>query len=213
MRLFLASEAKHPDSMKLLEEYVGGFKGKKIGYIPTASNGESVDGEIPWENWKNGGTWKIINDLNAEVDVLLLEDYKNLNFPDRLREKDIIWMAGGMPGYLMYWIRRTKLDKYLSEILADDKKVYVGSSAGSMICSKNLDIAEWGFDDKETGASLLPGLGWVDFDIWPHYEDSLYDEIKKRYKGEKLYLLKNGEAITFENGKIEVKGETRLISS
>jgi hypothetical protein len=41
MKLFLASEVKHPDSLKKLEEYVGGFTNKKIAYIPTAANGES----------------------------------------------------------------------------------------------------------------------------------------------------------------------------
>lgn len=209
MKLFLASEAKNPISMEILTEYVGGFKGKKIGYIPTASNGES-EGGVPWGKWKEGGTWKLINTLGAEIDTILLEDYLNLNLPERLKEKDIIWMGGGMPGYLMYWVRRTKLDKYLAEVL-DDKKIYVGSSAGSMIVSKTLDIVEWESLDAEIGASSIPGLGWVDFDIFPHYEDSLYDEIKRMYKGEKIYLLKNGEAIIVEDGKIEVKGETRII--
>jgi len=39
-RLFLASEAKHPESMQKLEDFVGGLKSKKIAYIPTAANGE-----------------------------------------------------------------------------------------------------------------------------------------------------------------------------
>lgn len=209
MRLFLASHARDPKLTEILEKYVGGFKGKKIAYIPTASNGES-DGGVPWGKWERGGSWKVVNSLGADVDLILLEDYLNLNFPERLKDKDIIWMGGGHPGYLMYWIRKTKLDKYLPEIL-DDKKVYVGSSAGSIIASKTLDIVEWDISDNETGASIIPGLGWVDFDIWPHYEDSLYDEIKKRYKGKKIYLLKDGEAIIVENGRVEVKGETRII--
>ena len=32
--------------------------------------------------------------------------------------------------------------------------------------------------------------GLVDFEIYPHYEDHLYGQIKKLYKGKKLYLLK-----------------------
>ena len=210
MRLFLASEAKNPKSMEILEKYVGGFKGKKIGYIPTAANGLSDSGEVPWEHWKEGGTWKLINTLGAEVDTIILEDHLNLNLPKRLADKDIIWVAGGAAGYLMYWMRRARLDKYLPEIL-DDKKIYVGSSAGSIVTARTLDIVEWDISDNETGASFIPGMDWVDFDIWPHYEDSMYEEIKKRYKGEKLYLLKNGEAIVWEDGKVEVKGETRII--
>jgi len=48
MKLFLASEVKHPTCMKYLEKFVNGFEGKKIAYIPTASNGE--DGYGYWKN-------------------------------------------------------------------------------------------------------------------------------------------------------------------
>lgn len=210
MKLFLASEAKHPTSMKLLDEYVGGFKGKKIAYIPTASNGESF-GTVPWGRWKKGGTWKTMNSVGADIDLILLEDYLNTGFPERLMDKDIIFMSGGVCGYLMYWIRRTKLDKYLPEIL-NNGTTYVGTSAGSVVVSERIDSSEWEFSDAEAGASLLPGLGLVNFDIYPHYEEALYEKIKKRYKGDKMYLLKTGEAIIVEDGEVVVKGEERVIS-
>ena len=55
-KLFLASEAKHPESMKKMDSFVGGLKGKSIAYIPTAANGEEEYGK-----WKTGETWKVIN--------------------------------------------------------------------------------------------------------------------------------------------------------
>ncbi len=52
MKLFLAAEAKHPESIKKLEKFIGkDLKGLKVVYIPTAANGE--DG---WESWKKGGS-------------------------------------------------------------------------------------------------------------------------------------------------------------
>ncbi|MEK7526626.1 MAG: hypothetical protein AAB546_04050 [Patescibacteria group bacterium] len=41
MKLFLASEAKHPDSIEKLKKFIGGFEGKSIAYVPTAANGEN----------------------------------------------------------------------------------------------------------------------------------------------------------------------------
>lgn len=41
----------------------------------------------------------------------------------------------------------------------------------------------------------------------------LYEKIKENYKGDKLYLLKNGEEIIVEDDKITVVGEERIISS
>ena len=44
MKLFLASDAKYPDSIEKLRSFIGGFEGKSIAYIPTAVNGEEEYG-------------------------------------------------------------------------------------------------------------------------------------------------------------------------
>ncbi|MBL8014567.1 MAG: Type 1 glutamine amidotransferase-like domain-containing protein [Candidatus Doudnabacteria bacterium] len=206
MRLFLASEAKHPDAMTKMEGFVGGLKGKSIAYIPTAANGEG------YESWKDGGSWKLVQTLNANVSLLELEEYRNSSVVDGIKGKDIVWFAGGMCGYLMYWIRRCELDKHLKDIL-DEGTVYVGSSAGSMITFKDINLSSWYIGDVEAGTENSPGLGLVDFEIYPHYEENLYEEIKKLYKGRKIYLLKNGEAVTVDGDVVKVLGEERIISN
>ena len=205
MKLFLASEAKNPASIKKLEEFVVGFDGKTIAYIPTAANGQG------WESWKEGGSWSTVNSLGAQVSLVLLEDCVSQDVIQQIEGKDIVWFAGGMAGYLLYWIRRSELDKNLSRIL--HHSIYIGSSAGSMIAGNSLDIAEWYPGDQEVGASIFPGLRLVDFDIYPHYEESMLEVINNNYKGNKLYLLKNGEEIIVEDQKIEVIGEERIVGS
>lgn len=205
-RLFLASEAKHPESMKKLEIFVGGFAGRSLAYIPTANNGEH-----PYEAWKTeSSSWKLVQTLGMDVTAVQLEDYKNQEAIELLRGKDIIWFAGGATGYLLYWIRRCQIDKTLPELLRNGA-VYVGSSAGSMVAAPTLELTEWYFRDQEPGAGCIPGLGLVDFEIYPHFEDADYKAIEQRFPGGELYLLKNGEAITVVDEKIEVLGEKRLI--
>ena len=206
MKLFLASEAKNALSIQKLQEYSGGLAGKNIAYIPTAANGEQG-----WESWRNGGSWELINTLNANISLIQLEEYRIKNLAEVLRGKDIIWVAGGMPGYLMYWMKSTGFDKIIKPLL-NTGTLYVGSSAGAMVTSKSLDVATWGFVDNDLGAENMPGLGLVDFDIYPHYEDSLYEQIKSKFKGNKIYLLKNGEEIIVEDGNIQVIGEERIIT-
>lgn len=204
MRLFLASEGSNPQTLKKLEEYIEGFDGKSVVYIPTARNGGA-----PYNTWQDSDTWKFLNSTNMDVNSVQLEDYKE-NLDPKLFVKDLIWFAGGAASYLMYWILRTGMDKMIPEIL--EKSVYVGSSAGSMITGPNLDVCEWYIGETERGAKFIPALNLVDFDIYPHYEDTLYEKIKENYKGRKLYLLKNGEEIIVEDGKITVIGEERVIS-
>lgn len=204
MKLFLASEAKHPDSLERLKKYIGGFSGKSIAYIPTAANGEGFG------SWKEGGSWNLVQTLGANVTLVQLEDIRNSSVVDMLIGKDIIWVAGGYCAYLMYWMRRCKLDKHMKDIL-NRGSLYVGSSAGSMITYKNLDLADWYIGEVEPGAKGMSGLGLVDFEIYPHYEDSLHDQIKKLYKGERMYLLKNGEAVLVEGNKVSVLGDERIL--
>ena len=206
MKLFLASEAKHSNTISRLEDFVGGLKGKNLAYIPTANNGEHS-----YDEWRtDSATWNLIKEIgNAEP--VVLEEYRDESVLDKLRGRDIIWFAGGACGYLMYWIRRCGIDKKIKELL--NKSVYVGSSAGSMITYKDLSLADWYIGESEVGASIIPGLGLVDFEIYPHYEDHLYDQIKSLYKGKKLYLLKNGEEIIVEDDKIIVVGEERIITN
>jgi len=206
MKLFLASEAKHPESIVKLEKFVGGFKGKSIAYIPTATNGENHYGS--WQT--ESGSWKLVQTLGAKVKPVVLEELKSQAL-DTLRGKDILWFAGGTPGYLMYWARRCQIDLHIQDLLASGS-IYVGSSAGSMVCAPTLHLSEVYPDEPEHGSSVIPGLGLIDFDIFPHYEDHLLDTIKQIYKGNKLYLLKNGEAITVTDHAVEVLGEERIIT-
>jgi peptidase E len=89
MRLFLASEVKHPECFKKLEEYVNGLSGKRIAYIPTAANGEF------YGSWRNGGSWNLVNSIGADVTLVILEEKTNDEIKRLLGNQDIIWFAGG----------------------------------------------------------------------------------------------------------------------
>jgi dipeptidase E len=204
-RLFLASEAKNPKSYKKLQDYVGGLRDRKIAYIPTAANGEE-----PYGSWEKGATYNLVKKSGAVVEPVLLEDYKNKSVLKKLKGKDIIWFAGGMCGYLMYWVRRCEIDKKINELLKSGI-IYVGSSAGGMVTAKTLDIAEAFLDEIEQGAKVIPGFGLVDFDIYPHYEDNMFADIKRVWRGGDLYLLKNGEALIIEGNKVEIFGQKRIL--
>jgi dipeptidase E len=205
-KLFLASEAMHPKSLERLNNFINDdISNKNIAYIPTAQNGKSFGA------WKKKHKKNILS-LGAKVQIVELENYENVDIIRILRNSDIVWFEGGKPGYLLYWIRRAKLDKELPKIL-DKGVVYVGSSAGSMICSKNIYVTDYYLGNSEHGASLLPGLSFIDFEIYPHFEESKKDEIEEIWPknlGE-LYLLKDGDVIVKDEGEIKVLGEKFVV--
>lgn len=210
MKLFLASRFRNQNTIDKLSEYVGGFEGKKIAYIPTADNGESG-----WEDWKHRqvGSWTEVNKLGAEIKLVILEEYRNESVLKDLEGKDIIWFTGGVPGYLMYWIKRCKIDVHIKDLL-NSGSLFFGSSAGAMVAGKSLQVASFGFgEDNEIGAENIEPMKLVDFDIFPHFQDEYFENIKKRYTGRKIYLLKDGEEIIVEDDKVTVIGEERIITN
>lgn len=204
MRLFLASEAKNTTSLPALTDFVGGWQGKKLTYIPTAANGEG------WGSWREGHTWPLVQTLGAKIQLIQLEDFRDNSVLPKLQGQDSIWMAGGSVGYLLYWIRRCEIDKALPGLLANGT-IYVGSSAGSMITGQTSETMQWYVGESEPGAEVIPPLKLVDFDIYPHYQDEYFDHIQDRYQGKKMYLLKDGEAVIVDGEDVTVFGENRVI--
>ena len=86
---------------------------------------------------------------------------------DSLRWCDVIFVVGGNTDYLMHVFNKTGFTKLLPKLL--ETKVYVGSSAGSMVIGRRISTAaneeiygepgEWGINDY---------LGLVDLAIKPH---------------------------------------------
>ena len=84
-------------------------------------------------------------------------------------------------------------------------KLYVGSSAGSCICSPNLEIYKT-LDDQQKAPNIksLEGLNVIDFEIIPHYGRDKYadrhKEIIEKYKSKyKLLTLEDKESILFKS--------------
>lgn len=206
MKLFLCSQAKNPKSIERLKKFDTGISNRKCLYIPTAANGEM------WGLWKDGDSLKVAKSLIKNIQILELEYYNKYDINKICSNIDVIWIAGGMVGYLIYWLKRTGFDEKIKE-LTNRNTLYIGSSAGCWLCSKNQNVAEWFIGEEELNASSYKGLGLIDFEIYPHYEDKLYQKIKSHWKkGDgKLYLLKDGEVITVVDNKITVLGETRII--
>lgn len=74
-----------------------------------------------------------------------------------------------------------------------------------------LTVTKWYLGESEAGASLFPCLNFIDFEVYPHFEDEMLPEIKEHCNGKKLCLLKNGEAITVIDGKVKVLDEERCL--
>ena len=95
----------------------------------------------------------------------------------------------------------------------EEGSLYFGASAGAMVAGQTIQISNWADVDGERGAESIKPMNLVNFDIFPHFQDKFLPKIKEKYKGDKLYLLKDGEEIIVEDGKVIVIGEERVITN
>jgi dipeptidase E len=180
-----------------------------LAIIPTALNIE--DG---------GKEWFIDDLVNCQklglksidiVDISALP--KDVWFP-RLKQADILFFEGGNTFYLMYWLKKSGLDKLLPKLL--ETKVYIGVSAGSMVACKHLGLSTSKrlYDEGVEENCEDEGLNFVDFLIMPHLNSPYFtnvrlDKLKKIADeiGETFYAIDDDTAIKIDDEKMEIISE------
>ncbi len=132
---------------------------------------------------------------------------------DRIANRDVIYVVGGHTDYLMSVFVKTKFVQLLLNLLKD--KVYVGSSAGSVVIgnrvSDDLYQSIYG-EDNTYGTSEY--LKLVDFAIKPHLNTPNWEKSKlervveasKRYAGT-IYGLSDKSAYVVNGNQTYVVGK------
>jgi dipeptidase E len=179
----------------------------KIGFIPTAMNVEPGD-----KDWffsqidtlhKFGYNYIDIVDISAS----------DVNWRERLSQADVIFVSGGNTFHLLKCIRETGFDVWFKQNL--NKYVYVGSSAGGIICTPTIAIAAVEPGDVNVhNLTDLTAMNLVDFEVSPHVPDMLPYENNEAYAKtikNTLYALDDDSAIEVIDGsmKILTEGEYR----
>lgn len=202
MKLYLASYAM-VTMAKIIEHEGLDPVGKKAILIPTAGD--------PYDN----------RDF-VEADKLALEKYglnvvemdvKNKDEEEirkAIDEADVVLVAGGDTFYLMEKLKESGADKIIKKFI-EKGGVYIGSSAGSIVCCPTIEGAEE-FDDPSLAPRLdnFDGMGVFKDVIIPHTHKEKYFERVKRAtkklesKGYKVHPLTDDDVLFFDGGSCAI---------
>lgn len=176
----------------------------KICVIPTAANVEA--GNKNWYInqflclWSFGFSWIDIIDPSASY----VTDWR-----ERLMSADVIFVSGGNTFHLLEQARASGLLDWLKQNLGD--KVYVGSSAGSILAAPTIAIAGFrGIDRNINNLQDLAGLGFVHFEFIPHALSFFDEQAVKSYADSSkydVYAADDATAIRVIDGKATVVSE------
>jgi dipeptidase E len=163
-----------------------------VAFIPTAADPYEDKSFIDVDRNK-------LVEQGFKVKDLKLQNQTVKDLRKELSDIDIIFFAGGNTFYLLQQIQQTGLDKIIHQLL-EHGKIYVGSSAGSVIAGPNIEPVK-SFDDPSEAPELTNyrGLDLVSFVSLPHYGkpryEDRYQQVIKEYtqKGFELKTLKDDE--------------------
>ncbi len=171
----------------------------KVGFITTAANVE--EGNKDWyinqftNLHKYGFGWVDILDPSAA----------DVDWRERLKEVDVIFVSGGNTFHLLNQYRKTGFEDWLRENL--ESKVYVGVSAGTIIATPSLDVCTIEPSDPNLpGLDNISGMNLVDFEIEPHCDEQRF-VIMQEYannKQNKVYAIDDQTAISVVGDNKEV---------
>jgi dipeptidase E len=172
MRLYLSSFRNGNKPEKLLELLGDGRRTALINnaqdFLPSPDRSSRRDEEI--DRLKSIGLDPI------EIDLRLYFG-KSKGLKEKLADFDLIWVRGGNAFVLRRAFKQSGADKVVAELLAEDKIVYGGYSAGIDMLTPSLHGAELVDEPDIVPSGYHPGIIWdclgsVSYAIAPHYKSN-----------------------------------------
>ena len=204
MKLFLASSLDK--TLPLLQPLLTKKPGElNVLFIANAADPYS---EKFWVDWDRA---KFI-ELGYKIIEIDLRNVSADEFSKALDGSQILHGCGGSVYYLIDLIRKQNLEQIIIDAVKNEKVIYTGTSAGSIVVSAS--IAAFSYDEEEMEyIKKVPdkrGLGLINFAIVSHCnQEETREEHKKiidhmPQDPTALIFLQDNQAVIVENDKIKI---------
>lgn len=214
MKLLLCSEGFHtPNTVQACVDLVG----KPQNEIAIAVINEAFAPEENDKRWVLHNLNSAADNFPGPFDIVDLLALPLNEVESRIEKCDVIFVVGGNSDYLMHVFKKTGFDKLLLKLL--ETKVYVGSSAGSIVMGKraSTDAYQEAFGNKKDFGTTNY-LELVNLSIRPHMDSSEHpkrreDVLRSASQGLDfpVYGLRDDAAIIVNDGTIDTIGSEPYI--
>lgn len=211
MKLLLTSAGiTNPSVAEALEQ----LSDKKSSDLNVAIINEAAAVESGDKTWMFDELNRLRAAVGGEIDFVDLLALDDEQIVQRLKFADVVYVLGGNPDYLLSVFEKTGFSSLLREKMLASK-VYVGSSAGSMVLGRRGNTKEYeGYFGQEKSYGTTDYMGVVDFIVKPHFGASdlpeNHGEILKASAnelGKAIYAIDDQTAIKIVDNEIEVISE------
>ncbi len=181
-QLFLASSIDK--TAKDIAKRIGNPEDLRLAFITTAS--EVEEGDMQWlKNDRQG-----LIDAGFDLFDYTITDKTYKEISKDLNNTDVIHIEGGNTFYLLLQSKKSGFDKWIKKTVAN-KKIYTGSSAGTIIAAPNIAITKT-LESKTYAKELesFKGFNLVDFIALPHWGSDIFRDL---YLNKRLELAYNSD--------------------
>ena len=207
MKLLLCSEGfATPEIIQACADLCG----KPNDQISVAIINEAYAVEPGDKRWVIEGMRRVADNF-GEVDIIGLLALSAETIASRIAGKDLIFVIGGNTDYLMSVFQKSGFASLLPQLLQN--KVYVGSSAGSMVLGKRISEAAYKLIyGEESIYGITEYLGLVDFSLMPHLDSPDFPNRRETlltavgaFQG-KVYGIRDDTAVVINGDEMSVIG-------
>lgn len=213
MKFVLCSEGFYTPA--IIEECVK-LVGKPKDSISVGIINEAYAVEDHDKRWVIDNLNSAASNFGGDIDLVNLLALPIDKIESRLRDKDVIYVVGGHTDYLMSVFNKSGFDTLIPELLKT--KVYVGSSAGSMVAGRRISAAAYKmiyYDEDIYGISAYMEL--VNFSVMPHLDSPQFPNRKhklleavNKFEG-KVYGLRDDSAVIVDGDNTYTIGSEPII--
>jgi len=144
--------------------------------------------------------WKDIAKQYSATFNLIDNSINNIDEKRKLLSSNILVISGGNTFSLLKDLRASRLDESIKEFSKKSEFVLSGFSAGALVLTPTIEVCNLPeFDDNEVGVKDLVSLHIVDFEVFPHYQESQAVTLESYKK-----ITSNSVVEISEDGYIEI---------
>jgi dipeptidase E len=172
-------------------------------YAPEGEDHSWVVEELNTIKQTLGGTFILVNLLALDAQAIT----------ERIAKCDVVYVVGGHTDYLMSVFNKSGFTNSLKEIA--NTKLYIGSSAGSMVVCGRVSTDNYIAEFEERGTYGITEYAMlVDFALKPHlnspdFPDRTVNKLKRAAHGYTgtLYCLSDSSALSVNDDSVKVIGK------
>lgn len=179
-----------------------------VAFIPTAA--------VPEEDkWFVKSAIDEIKEIGMQLFTVDLKEENEQSLKEKLADCDVVYVNGGNTFYLLDWARKSGFDKVIKDLVSQGK-VYIGTSAGSLLVGPDISVSGWksSWDRNIVGLKDFRGLSLVPFVVSPHFTESDRQVLENNMKDVNypIIALTDKQAVMVFEDKQELIGEGEPIT-